>query len=371
MLWMILTSLEVLAINLVVTFFCTKQKYSMLVNVLVLLVTTVLLYVFSYFVIGLNSGPSIWGIVLGFVFVLPLYLLLDIKIYKLVYIMTMSWLYTLVVSGTSQLLGSMWFTEYELLFSLLIQTLLFLATITFMIRFVKEKVLFLLTKMQRNWATLLLFSTSVFTITVVIRYYSSFSVPYLQIIVLLLLLIGSYLFHQVFFLLFQNKLSLVQAHEIAYTDSLTQTGNRYALFQTIESLIQKQTAFELVFLDLDQFKRVNDQFSHIIGDHYLRHFASIVANHIQPFGTVYRFAGDEFICVLTHITEDFDLPSFASHITTQMNRAFEFYGVSMGVSRYPQDGTTSDALIEVADQRMYADKGYRDTENLPPKTRTL
>jgi diguanylate cyclase (GGDEF)-like protein len=366
---MIFITLEVLVINLVITYFCAKRKYAIWWNIVALMGATVLLYLIFHVLIGPNTGPSVWGIVFGSLFVLPLYVLLDIKIHKLVYIMTFTWLYTLVLSGSSQLLGNVWFSERSLWFALLIQTVLFLLTITFMIRFVQEKVLFLLTKMERNWATLLLFSSSMFVLAVLVRHYSSFTSPYLQVFVLILLLLGSYLFHQVFCSLYQNKISLLRAHELASTDPLTGIGNRYALFQTLTSLVHQNKPFQLVFLDLDRFKTINDQYSHVIGDKYLRRFASIVTTQIGPQGSMYRFAGDEFVAVLTDPTDTFDTDLLLDHVKNEMNRDFSFQGVSLGISRYPDDATSPDALIEVADQRMYENKGYRDPKKLTPKTR--
>lgn len=370
MLLTLLISLEVLLVNLTITYFCTKHKYSLQLNVIVLFFTTVLLYLFSYFVLQQRDGPSIWGIILGITYIVPLYFLLNVKMHQLLYIMTFSWVYTLIVSGISQIIAEGLFGNADVLSALIIQTVLFLATLMYVINFAKSRILFILLTVDRNWRTLILFSTAMFLITIIVRHALNFTNNLIQIVLLLLLLIVYYVFHHIFYLLFKNKSFLSTANQLAHTDMLTNTPNRYALFERLETLIKNNTHFMLIFSDLDNFKVVNDKFSHSTGDQYLQSFSSICKMYISNYGTFYRFAGDEFVCVITSNIEAFDLEIFYEHVTREMNKKCDFFGFSFGVSRFPEDGDTPDALIDQADKLMYDSKGYRSQENRIPKTRS-
>ncbi len=369
MLFTVISSLEVLGVNLFITFFCAKRKFPIYVNVIILAIITVLLYGFSFVVIKEVSGPSIWSIVLGLMFIIPLHLMLDIKIHKLVYIMTFTWLYTLVISGSAQILGILLFLDNVVMYSVIIQTVLFVLTLRYMTSFTNSRVLLILKKLDTNWLTLLYFTISLFVIAVIVRFYSIFMFAYFQVILLILLLLLSHAFHQVMYMLIRNKISLGEINQIAYTDELTTVNNRYSLFKSIDSYISLYQEFGLIFIDLDKFKLVNDTFSHSIGDKYLQLFANSACDYLLGKGTLYRFAGDEFICLITNDSDTFNIDEFIAHITKEMEKEFNFYGVSMGMSFYPKDGNNADNLIQKADQLMYENKDYHDEKKSARKTR--
>lgn len=359
----LILSLEILIVNLLVTYLCFRSKYSLLINLVILTVITILIYIFSIFVLEVEEGPSIWGIILGLIYMIPLYFLLEIKIHKLIYIMTLTWTYTLVVSGITNILGFILFEEPSILFLVLIQTIIFVATIKFMIDFVKNKVLMILEKLDLNWKYLLLFSTLTFTVIVFIRYFSDFKQPFLHIVVLVTLLCSNYIFHQIAYIMIDNKTSLKIANKIAYNDVLTGIQNRYALFENLNKLMDSNSKFFLVFMDLDQFKSINDQYGHNYGDEYIQHFAYTVKNQLDSSGEVYRFAGDEFICIITNTDGNFDIKYFEQNISSEMKLNFDFNGVSMGISSFPFDGDNVDDLIDKADTSMYSTKKFRKTKS--------
>jgi diguanylate cyclase (GGDEF)-like protein len=116
-------------------------------------------------------------------------------------------------------------------------------------------------------------------------------------------------------------------------------------------------------MDLDGFKKINDTFGHHVGDEILRSVAQVSRGQVRSGDTLIRYAGDEFVAVLHRVT-----PDMVCEMKTRLQSAVEGFayevrpgrvarvGISIGYATYGQDGTAIDELMEVADQRMYADK---------------
>jgi len=149
---------------------------------------------------------------------------------------------------------------------------------------------------------------------------------------------------------------------IAQSDALTGLKNRYALYKDLDQLILHKTPFLLVFKDLNALKTINDQYSHKQGDIYLASFAKTISNLIGNTGTSYRFAGDEFVSILTHNMDMFNVNEFKLKVAEKIKLDVDFLGFSAGLASYPSDGLNVDELIDIADNNMYKDKrGLIDT----------
>ena len=143
---------------------------------------------------------------------------------------------------------------------------------------------------------------------------------------------------------------------IAYKDSLTGLNNRYSLYKQLNEYIQNKQEFLVVFIDLDNLKMVNDTYDHSAGDTYLKQFAKALQNAVGKQGDVYRFAGDEFICLITNIADGFDSEDFKKSVSNEMVMEKPYYGISLGFAHYPSDGQDADDLIKYADREMYLEK---------------
>jgi diguanylate cyclase (GGDEF)-like protein len=118
----------------------------------------------------------------------------------------------------------------------------------------------------------------------------------------------------------------------------------------------------LLFIDLDQFKVVNDTFGHAMGDELLQKVARRIRQRVREADTVARFGGDEFVIMLQDVT-DLEVPALvASKLITAVTRSFTLYereifiGASIGITVYPDDAHTPDALLRNADMAMYKAK---------------
>jgi diguanylate cyclase (GGDEF)-like protein len=163
-------------------------------------------------------------------------------------------------------------------------------------------------------------------------------------------------------LYFEVESLAVQSAEItsiAYLDSLTGIKNRYSLFRDLEQFIDKKQNIILLFIDLNDLKEINDSYNHSKGDQYLKQFAMSLRKNVKDKGEVYRFAGDEFICIIPGDSILFSLEVFKEEIASDMIIDVKYHGFSLGIAYYPKDGKSPDELINFADQAMYEEKKTR------------
>ncbi len=153
---------------------------------------------------------------------------------------------------------------------------------------------------------------------------------------------------------------------LAYHDALTGLPNR-RLFNdrlkvAIATAARKNRRLALLFLDLDNFKRVNDGLGHAAGDELLEETARRLRGKVREEDTVARLGGDEFICLLVGIQEPDYAAVVAQRILDSLSKPFklrgrEFYlSASVGITLYPDDGDDPGTLLANADMAMYRAK---------------
>ena len=170
-------------------------------------------------------------------------------------------------------------------------------------------------------------------------------------------------------LIIAENLLLEQAQKLTHQanhDSLTQLPNRMlfqdSLAKVINSSIRNKQEFAVLFLDLDQFKKINDSLGHNIGDKVLIQVAKGLKSILHKDDTLARLGGDEFTIILKDIKSLQD----AVHISQKIIEMFKeplditghdiFISSSIGISIFPQDATTAQNLIKYADTAMYKAK---------------
>jgi len=162
------------------------------------------------------------------------------------------------------------------------------------------------------------------------------------------------------------------ARALAETDSLTGLGNRLHLTHHLGRLIDAaDSRFALLYLDLDRFKAVNDEHGHVCGDRVLKIVAARLKGAIRDRDIVVRVGGDEFVVILTGVSEDGDVGRIAGKLARAVEQRFNAKGVrgsvgaSIGWVLYPRDGRTESELLRVADARMYEQKAARRQPTAP------
>ena len=154
--------------------------------------------------------------------------------------------------------------------------------------------------------------------------------------------------------------------DLAYHDELTGLPNRGLLYDRLGLSIahghRQASHLAVLFLDLDDFKFVNDSFGHGCGDRLLVDLAARLRRSVRAGDTVARFGGDEFVVLLDSVSGAEDALRVAAKVLEAVRAPFRLedhvvsIGASVGVSVYPADGTTPDALVRSADEAMYRNK---------------
>ncbi len=152
-------------------------------------------------------------------------------------------------------------------------------------------------------------------------------------------------------------------------DVLTRLPNRTTLLdhfaQATASVKRHGGRLALLFLDLDDFKHVNDEYGHAFGDRVLRSVADRLVSAVREVDTVSRHGGDEFVVLLAELTHPRDAQSVAEKLIAATAGVAEVDGrvvsvtASIGIALYPDDGKDVDALVARADAAMYATKRLR------------
>lgn len=157
---------------------------------------------------------------------------------------------------------------------------------------------------------------------------------------------------------FTNKIQ-----QQAIYDQLTGLPNRLLLdnrlTKAINKAIRDNSQVAVLFIDLDNFKPVNDNMGHNAGDVLLREVASRIQQTIRRSDTVGRYSGDEFVVILEDVASSKMPVAVAEHILDVLKKPYcidqkeVFCSASIGISLFPQDGDNADMLISNADQAMY------------------
>ena len=164
-----------------------------------------------------------------------------------------------------------------------------------------------------------------------------------------------------------------QLRHLATHDALTGLPNRVLLDdrldQSIAHAARDAQRFAVMVLDLDRFKFINDSLGHRAGDELLNQVAQRLRDAVGTVDTVARIGGDEFVLVLSSVTERDDAERVAQRAIETLKRPVRICGVdlhtstSIGIAFYPADGTNADTLIAHGDAAMYCAK-QRGRNNL-------
>lgn len=163
---------------------------------------------------------------------------------------------------------------------------------------------------------------------------------------------------------FDAKMRLLNS--LAHFDSLTGLPNRKSLYCELGKAINRAkrtgTNLALVYIDINKFKSVNDQYGHDYGDKLIIATGRMMKKSTRDTDFVARLSGDEFVTIFTEITSDTDLDKLIGNFTNRMNTSHKINGVnfnvtySFGVAVFPDHGIDEDELLRMADSAMYISK---------------
>lgn len=147
-------------------------------------------------------------------------------------------------------------------------------------------------------------------------------------------------------------------------DLLTDMHNRFSLEKQLDALVAQasQQSFGLIYVDLDEFKGVNDVHGHRVGDLYLQAVSARMKRQLRSGDLLARLGGDEFAAVVPSARTRMDLEEIAKRLEHCFDEPFRIEGfevrgsASLGLALYPEDGITRESLLAAADGGMYAAK---------------
>ncbi|HYU99833.1 MAG TPA: diguanylate cyclase [Pyrinomonadaceae bacterium] len=170
-----------------------------------------------------------------------------------------------------------------------------------------------------------------------------------------------------------NALTFEKTKESALTDPLTELPNARGFYMMLEQRIAEcqrmaNESLAVISMDIDDFKSVNDQYGHAIGDRVLASASAVIRKELRQMDILTRYAGDEFVAIMpmasTHMAADIgerirnalEEQRFSVRTGTVVQ-----LGISIGVACYPEEGETTEELLTAAARKMQSNKHLRKT----------
>lgn len=152
-----------------------------------------------------------------------------------------------------------------------------------------------------------------------------------------------------------NKAKLM---DMAYTDKMTGVYNKDKIVSLIKDMIKegKAKTFSIIMFDIDNFKKINDNLGHLVGDEAIINMARTGETAIRGQDSIGRYGGDEFIILLPNLNA-IDTKVIAERLRKNIEKNSQpHFTISLGVASYPDDGQSFKELLEAADQALYKSK---------------
>jgi diguanylate cyclase (GGDEF)-like protein len=164
-----------------------------------------------------------------------------------------------------------------------------------------------------------------------------------------------------------NARAVEKIQELTITDDCTGLYNARHLYNTIEAELYRSTRFgyefSVLFLDLDRFKLVNDNYGHLVGSRLLYEIGATIKSHLRLIDYAFRYGGDEFVVLLPQTSKQSALVVARRLIDIMRSTRFHLgedldlnIRASMGVASFPDDAKNAHDLIREADEMMYTIK---------------
>jgi len=358
-------AIEMITINMYTTYTCSEPKKTLFVTWMYFFVfTLVLVTVLHPFLIkqpGYGNGNGLF-ILLGFVYLIPLKYLFNHSLKRLLIVVCSSWIYTMFAFSLSFRIAYFLPTEWLGLSVVVIQTIFYLVTFLSFLKFVKRRFIYILENVEIKTLNLLLvLSLSSFFGSIFLNYtYVVEHSPTLELVVVLILAMNILISYKLFYSLVYYNTNVRILSDKTKRDILTRLGNREKFCEDALRKIEKEMAFTIIFIDLDNFKQVNDSYGHSVGDKYLIDFANIMKETFAKNGQCYRMSGDEFVFLSGGQENEQEIQILCEKIEKIKFQngtcGIPFLGVSIGHSSFPADGRSLNNLLYLADLNMYQQK---------------
>lgn len=361
--FLLINIIEILAINTYTTYSCSRKKWPPLISILLVVSLTVinsmlLLFIYRFFwgTIPFN-GKGIIAL-FGFLYVIPLKYCFNQSFKEMIIIMTSSWIYTTFAFVFAVQVGYVFPIKKLTQSTLIAQSIFFVVTLPYYIKFVKKFFSYIFENLEKQIInSILIISLSWFFLIFLVNYiFVEGSSVSLKFLILFIILVNSILsYKMIYYFISTNNKAETLSH-ITKIDPLTHLKNRESLYYDLSEKIESKLPFSLIFVDLDDFKSINDRYGHSIGDEYIKEFTKEASKFLNVSDSLYRLHGDEFI-IYTENTEVWQLCNKIKNLTfCNFIKEINFKGLSFGYAFFPEDGNKLNDLLHIADLKMYQEK---------------
>jgi diguanylate cyclase (GGDEF)-like protein len=358
----LLIPLEMLIVNLFIVGQCSKAKYS---RHYTLVITTLLGCAYMALAWGINrrwsgftDGTSLLVMSASlFPFLLPLRFLYKTTTAKIISIACLSWVYTFILLSLGMSLSHTARVFSTLGVTFAVQTLLYIVTLPAFYRMMKNKYLIMFRQLpQRQVVTLMWLGVLWFVTVFVVNL--GFVYPEVRVFSTLSMVAATtcaWMSYRYIYRLMGSLRTARALEQVVHTDPLTQLKNRVIFSYDAKGLLRRKVPFRLVFLDLNNFKTINDRYGHLVGDQYLTFFARTLKERIGGGNELYRLSGDEFLCIYmgNDVQQWVDSVMSLPKTLPLDGGKTPFLGVSYGMVSFPDDADSLDELLQRADKQMY------------------
>ena len=358
-----LSVLEMLCVNVYTFHMCSEKKPPAFTVVSVISIFTALLFG-AFYLLFHNTDLLGSGIfmVFGMVYIVPLTFLYRQPVKYSISIMCSSWIYTMLTYALSIQIAGLVPQWNDWASLLLFQTALYILTARPFFRFLTQKFLFILKNADQKTKNLLFWlGISWFCFAVLLNYalvfdISLYTAKITKVLVLCASALNAFMTYQIFYSFRRETQNASEYESALKLDVLTGLRNRMAFLEEAQAMIDGCIPFTIFFIDLDNFKSVNDDYGHIKGDQYLRQFSTAFSERFSALGTFYRISGDEFVFLYVNKKHGHPVYRKIESFTMRDCADIPFKGFSMGSASYPEDAQILNSLIMAADKRMYGEK---------------
>lgn len=361
--------IEMFLVSVYATLSCSSKKKSALFTWSGLAIFSGALFVSISFVIpeiaklAFEDSYRVLSFI-GAIYLVPLVMLTKQPHKHTIVIFNTFWIYSLIVFAISYRIAHITCIFSRSIDSLAIQTVAYIITLPVLLKFMKKKMTYTIQNIKEGTLnSLLSLTVSVILVIYTMKYALENNVSELVEISIFLLLGAC------FAITFQLAYSFVEASKSvemlgikSKTDPLTRLKNREAMIEDASGRIRSGQNFCLIFIDLDNFKTINDNHGHSIGDDYLIAFSNSARRLLDSKDRFYRISGDEFVVLKDGSLCNQACMEFESLRFLNDPSGIKFLGLSTGHANYPEDAKNINELLGIADSRMYQNKKKKHKE---------
>ena len=349
---------EMLIINLFVIDRYSERKYSASITYTILALFSAVLFFFAYIYLskieGYGNGNGLF-ILLGCLLLIPLKVMYKNTTAKIICVACTSWIYTFIVFSFSIHICGVFPQLNRIYFAVTIQTVIYVVTIFSYDRLLKTKYIDMLSQLSGKETIYLMWISigwfwSAFILNLSFVYIEVYAIRVITIISIAFCAFSTYRY--IYQVIIKDR-TIQKLKHLAYHDDLTNLPGRLLFEKDAIKLMKEKKVFHMMFLDLNKFKSINDNYGHDIGDEYLEFVSQYLQYRVGVNGKIYRIGGDEFICIY----RDRRISAFINIVESFPQKLPEknipFLGISYGSAKFPDDGNDINDLIKIADKKMY------------------